>query len=128
MIWKERYEKILKTENEIKEIYDNKCEIENNIIKDIDVITVGHFGNCVSIDMLCDNVCPFPLWNSTHNIGYIIRALIDIFDKEHDSGAKLSVLKGTPIRIVYQERKAVAIGHFMKDRFVLIEDLMQLDN
>lgn len=133
MTWKERYAKILKTENEIKECLNNNCHIENNIIKDIDILITGHFGNCVSIDVVCENICPFPLWNSTDNIGYIIRALIDIFDKEDDDSVNLGALKNTPIRIVYDNEnqyggKAVAIGHYMKDRFVFIEDLMQLDS
>lgn len=126
MIWKERYKEILKTEREIKENLGNTFAIENNIIKKIDVVVVAHFGNSVGIDMICDCISPIPLYNSTANIGYILRALIDLFDANAEDGAYLKTLVGTPLRIVLKNNKAVAIGHFMKDEFFLIEDLMQL--
>ena len=81
--------------------------------------------------MLCENVRPFPLWSSTANVGYILRALIEIFDKEDDSSVSINALKNTPIRIVYDADNkfgghSVAIGHFMKDRFILVDDLMKV--
>ena len=126
MIFTERYKDIIKTEKEIKEIVKG-CEIENNIIKEVRILVTGHFGNTVSVDMLCNGVCPFPLWNSTHNIGYILRALIEIFDKENDGSVNITNLNNTPIRLVFENGcKCIGIGHFMKDRFVLTEDLMKI--
>lgn len=130
MIFKERYEQIIKTEAQIKTELGEYC-IENNIIEKIDVVVTGHFGNTVSVDMLCENICPLGLYNTTENIGYILRALIDIFDKENDNSVSIKALEGTPIRLVFNSNsswgsKAVAIGHFMKDRFVLIDDLMKI--
>lgn len=131
MIFSERYKDMLKTEKQLREQFNNHIYIENNIIKKIDVLVTGHFGNAVSLNMLCENISPMPLWNSTDNIGYIIRALIEIFDKEDDRSVNVKELEGTPIRIVIDSDtkfggKCVAIGHFMKDRFVLIEDLMKV--
>jgi hypothetical protein len=130
MIFKERYSEIIKNEREIREAL-GECCIENNVIKKIDVVVTGHFGNAVSVQMLCDNICPLPLYNSTSNIGFILRALIEIFDKEDDNSVNIKALEGTPIRLLFDDTtswgsKAVAIGHFMKDRFVMLEDLMKI--
>ena len=130
MIFNERYKKIIKTEAEIKKELGESC-IENNVIKKIDVVVTGHFGNSVSINMICENICPLGLYNSTGNIGFILRALIEIFDKEDDNSVSIKALEGTPIRLVFNSDnswggRAVAIGHFMKDRFVMIEDLMKI--
>lgn len=132
MIFTERYKDIIKTENDIATEYNNDYYIENNVIKDIRVLVTGHFGNIVSIDMVCENICPIPLYNNIHNIGYIIRCLIELFDKENDDSVNLNELKDTPIRIVFDDKnpyngKAIAIGHFMSDRFIMIEDLMRLE-
>jgi len=131
MTYKDRYKDILYTQEDLKKRLGQSYCIENNIIKEVNIVVTGHFGNCVSLDMLCYGVCPIPLYNSTGNIGYILRALIDIFDKEQDDSVKIKELNGTPIRIVFDNKnvhggKSVAIGHFMKDRFVFIEDLMKL--
>ena len=130
MIFKERYKGIIKTEADIKNAFGETC-IENNIIKNIDVVVTGHFGNTVSVQMLCENICPLGLYNSTGNIGYILRALIDIFDKSDDNSVNIKALEGTPIRLVFDSvnswgGKAVAIGHFMHDRFVMIDELMKI--
>lgn len=130
MIFTERYKKILKTQNELKNEIGEIC-IENNIIESVDVVITGHFGNCVSVRMLCENICPIPLYNSTSNIGYILRMLIELFDKEDDNSVSINSLNNTPIRLVFEGEnswgcKAVAIGHYMKDRFVLIDDLMKV--
>lgn len=130
MIFKERYKQIIKTEADLKKEL-GECCIENNVIKKIDVVVTGHFGNAVSAEMICENICPLGLYNSTGNIGYILRALIDIFDKENDNSVSIKALEGTPIRLVFNSAnswgsKAVAIGHFMKDRFVMIDDLMKI--
>lgn len=124
-------DKFYRTEKEIREKI-GVCCIENNVIEDIDIEIIAHFGNTVSIDLLCCNIRPLPLYNSTGNIGYIIRALVVLLGKEREDGVNLKSLKNTPIRIVFNGEtkfmgKSVAIGHYMKDQFVLIEDLMKAD-
>lgn len=125
-VYKEVTDKIAKTKLDIESLYNN-CSIENNVIKDIDVEIIAHFGHVVSVNMLCDNIRPLPLYNSTHNVGYIIRVLVWLFDKEQEDGISLKELIGTPLRIVYVNNRAIALGHFMKDRFVLIDDLMKVE-
>lgn len=131
MIFTERYKDIIKTEAQLSEQLNSLMCVENNRIEKLDIVVTGHFGNTVSVDMLCENVRPIPLWNSTSNIGYILRALIEILDKEEDRSVSTRELDNTPIRIVYDNDnkfggRAVAIGHPTKDRFVLIEDLMKV--
>ena len=125
MIFNERYKTIIKTAEELKSALGEIC------IENISIVVTGHFGNTVSVNMLCENICPLGLYNSTSNIGFIIRALIEIFDKEDDNSVNMNVLKNTPIRLVFEGgnawgSKAVAIGHYMKDRFVLIDELMKI--
>ena len=125
-MYQETIDKIVKTKQDIEKLYEH-CSIENNIIKDIDVEITAHFGHIVSVNMMCDRIRPLPLYNSTHNIGYIIRMLVWLFDKEREDGVLLTELIGTPIRIIYgADSRAVALGHFMKDRFILIDDLMRI--
>ena len=126
MTFIERYNDILLTKKQVEEIVSD-CTIENNYIKDVRILVTGHFGNAVSVNLLCEGVSPFPLWNSTRNIGYVIRALIEFFDKENDNSINMSTLNGTPIRLVFENNcKCVALGHYTKDRFVLIEDLLKI--
>lgn len=132
MTFTERYKDIIKTKDYFEKEHNGDYSIENNIVNEFNVLVTGHFGNTVSIQMICDNITPIPLYNSTHNIGYIIRAIIELFDKEDDNSVNINVLKGTPIRLVFDSKnpyygKVIAIGHFMKDRFILIEDLMRVE-
>ena len=131
MIFKERYTDILKMENDLATQFGDNYSIENNVIKKLDILVTGHFGNTVSVAMTCENVNPFPLYNSVGNIGFILRALVELFDKERDESVSISALQGTPIRLVFDSKdlytgRCVGIGHFMKDRFILTDDLMKL--
>ena len=119
------------TRQQVEERLGGNCAIENNIIEDVNVVVTAHFGNTVSVQMSCNNISPFPLYNSTHNVGYIIKTLIELFDKSREDGVDLSALKNTPIRLVTNNHfggRCVAIGHFMKDKFIFIEDLMRVQD
>lgn len=102
------------------------CVIEDNFIKSLDVVITAHFGNCVSVDLVCDCVCPIPLWNSTSNIGYILRTMTELFGKSKEDGVRLQEFVNTPIRIAYNKNKAVAIGNATEDKFIFVEDLMRV--
>lgn len=99
--------------------------IENNIITKLDIDIIAHFGNTVSLVMDCRYCRPLPLYNSTANIGYVIRRLVEFLDIEREDGITLSQIKNIPIRIVYDGNKTIAFGHFMDDKFITIEDLME---
>ena len=107
------------------------CWVEDNHIEEIDAEIVAHFGNCVSFYLLCDAVKPIPLWNSTNNIGYIIRTFIELLDASEEDGVCLQKLKGRKLRIAYEGEhkfagKSIALGHPYKDKWIIIKDLMQI--
>ncbi len=135
---RKEYEKIIKTSGEIvrdeigmpdsSEKLSNLIlsTVKNDIIEKIDIIIEGHFGNCPSLDMLFKNnnrICGYV----NYNIGHILSFLIDFFDRTDDNGVSFKTLEGTPVRLIFDDSKVIAIGHFMKDRFVLITDLMKLE-
>ena len=120
---------IIKTASEIDALEHG---IENNVINSIDINTVGHFGNCVCLEIWCSNVSPMSQYNNTANLGFIIRALIVLLNKENEDGVRLSNLKNIPCRVVFSNKAswggtAIGIGNFMKDQFVLIKDLVKID-
>ena len=122
------------TYEELKERLNNDGAIENNIIDDVRVIVTGHGGNIVSLSMYLKNLGLFAAYNSTKNIGFIIQFLMEFFDLTEDNSVEIDQLKGKPLRVVFGSSedsvgwgdKAVAIGHFMRDEFVLIEDIVNL--
>ena len=81
--------KIFKTEKEIREKL-GECVIEIDTIENIDIKIIAHFGNSVSLYMMCEHCCPIPLYNSTGNIGYIIQRLIVLLDMEREAGIDLT--------------------------------------
>ena len=96
------------------------------------ISVTGHFGNSISFSLICENICPPALYNNKGNIGYIIAFLVDFFDKEDDNTISINKsLKEIPIRLVFDDDsgwggKCIGVGHFIKDRFVLFEDLCKL--
>ena len=107
------------------------CWTEDNYIEEIDVEITAHFGNCVSLYLICDAVRPIPLWSSTSNIGYIIKTFVELLDASMEDGLYLQKLKGRKIRIAYEGKhkfigKSIALGHPYKDKWIIITDLMKV--
>lgn len=101
--------------------------IENNIIEGCSIRVIGHFGNLVSFDVYCKNVCIYSGYNNTENLGIIIKAFIEMFGLESDSGYDLKDFHDIPCRVIFEHgNKAVGFGHFMNDKFVLSEDFAKL--
>lgn len=120
-------DKIIKTEKELKVAGYN---IENNIIKGVDFNCVGRFGNFVTFEIFCKDVIPYCSCNNIANSGYIFKAFVELFELTEGDGVRVSEIKNIPCRVVYDERncRAVGIGDFMKDKFVLTEDLAKICN
>lgn len=122
---------IIKTKKEIDEIgYD----VVNNIIKNIDVNTIAHFNNTTCFEIMCDCVCPMGVYNNTQNLGFILQAFIKLFDLSEEDGIRISEIKNIPCRLIFESKngciwgsKCIGIGHFMKDKFVFIEDFVKLN-
>lgn len=132
MIWEDRYIDIIKSEETIREEQKEKgCEIAvtNNIIDDIKIVAVAHFANAITLTIQCADCSLLGWFEVTDNIGYILRFLVDLFDKNNDDGANINSLKNTPIRLIHSGNKygeVIAIGHFMKNCFVYLDDIAKL--
>ena len=122
---------IIKTEAELKEL---GYGVQNNIIERVDINTISHFGNSACLEIMCSNICAMHGYNSTGNIGYLIRSFIELFDLIEEDGVYFSDIKNIPCRLVYDNpnlswgSKCIGFGHFMKDKFVLTDEFAKIDN
>lgn len=117
----------------LKEIIKTKAEIEkdgnfveNAMIRGADISVIGHFGNCVTFSFWTDNCTPYHDYNNTNNLGWIIKAFVELFDLTEEDGYCLSKIKDIPCRIITEGSggwgsKVIGFGHFMKDQFVYKE-------
>ena len=121
---------IIKTKSQIEEM---GYGIENNIIERVEVNCIGHFGNCVTLEIYCHNVCAMCHYNNTANLGFIIKKFVELMGLTDEDGIKLSNIRNVPCRIVYADphcsygSRCVGIGHFMENKFVLIDDLAKFE-
>ena len=121
---------IIKTKSQIEEM---GYGIENNIIEKVDVNCIGHFGNCVTFEIQCKNVCAMCHYNNTANLGFIIKKFVELMGLTKEDGIKLSDIRNVPCRIVYADphcsygSRCVGIGNFMENKFVLIDDLAKFE-
>lgn len=104
-------------------------QIENNMVDSIEVVVVGHFGNIVTLGMSFTNCCLFSQYNLGGYLGDVLKVIVEVLDLTDDNGVYISKIKNVPVRIVFESgwgSKAIGFGHFMKDRFVLVEDVIGL--
>lgn len=124
-----RLKDIIQTE---KQIIADGNSIENNIITGADIICIGHFGNIVSLNIWINNCCLYSHHYNTDNIGWQIKALVELFDLTEEDGFKLTDFKHIPCRIITEGSggwgsRIIGFGHFMKDKFVYKEDFAKID-
>ena len=124
-MYTKEYDGILKTQSEIE---SKGFIVENNIIDSVDVNTIAHFGNINCLAIWCKNVAILSSHNNSGNLGYLIKALIEILDLEREDGIRLRDIKDIPVRIVLDKKfgRCIGFGCFMKDRFVLTEDFVKI--
>lgn len=123
---------IIKTKSEILEMGHG---IDNNIITNIDVNVIAHFGNCTCFEIACTNVVPMCTYNNIKNLGYMIQAFVELFDLSEEDGIRISEIKNIPCRLIFENAKnddcfwgckCIGFGHFMKDKFVLTKDFVKV--
>lgn len=122
-----KLKEITKTQKQLEEM---GYKIENNIIENVDINTIAHFGNVTCFEIGCTNVYPMSAYNNISNLGYVIRAFIELFDLSEEDGLHLTKIKNLPCRIVLEGSwgsKCVGFGHFMKDKFVLTEEFAKIN-
>ena len=107
--------------------------VENNIIKEIDINIIAHFGNIPCLTIMCENICPYGSYNDIARLGYLLKAFVEFFGVDREDGVMLSKIKNIPCRLVFSGNgeshwgeKAVGIGHYMQDKFILFKDLQEL--
>lgn len=126
-----KYQEVIKT---AKDLAEAGRGFENNIIERFDIDIIAHFGNLTCFEIMCSNCIPYGTYNNTANIGYIIRTAIELFDLSNEEGVRLSKIHDVPCRLVYEGNRtshlgerAIGIGHWMKDKFILFDDLTKVD-
>lgn len=107
--------------------------VENNIIKEIDINIIAHFGNISCLTIICENIVPYGHYNDIARLGYLLKAIVELLGVDREDGVMLSKLKNIPCRLVFESNRknhwgdrAVGIGHYMQDKFVLFEDFNKL--
>ena len=118
---------IIKTQKQIEEM---GYKIENNTIENLNVNTIAHFGNLTCLEIRCSNVYPMSCYNNISNLGYILRAFIELFDLSREDGLRLTEIKNIPCRLIFEGgcgRRCVGFGHFMKDKFVFTEEFAKVN-
>ena len=117
---------IIKTQKQLEEA---GYKIKNNLIEEVSVNTIAHFGNVTCFEVLCEDVWAMRDYNNTKNLGYLIRAFFELFELSEEDGLRLSDIKNVPCRLVFTGPfgRCIGFGHFMKDRFVLTEDFAKID-
>ena len=122
---------IVKTKREIDDIgYD----IVNNIIANVNINTIAHFGNSTCFEIACNDVYPMSCYNNLQNLGYILRAFIEFFELSEEDGLRITQIKNIPCRLIFESKngcawgsKCIGFGHFMKDKFVFTEDFARIN-
>lgn len=116
---------IIKTQKQIEEM---GYKIKNNYIDHVDISTIA-LGNLTCFEIICMDVCPVSAYNNIRNLGYIIRAFIELFDLSQEYGLRLTEIKNIPCRLFYDRwgSKCIGFGHFMKDKFVLVDEFVEIN-
>lgn len=124
-----KFKDILYTKKELESI---GYSIENNIIEGADVSVIGHFGNAVSLNIYCSNCCIYHDRNDTQHLGHLMKWIVELLDLTDEDGYHFfSKMKNIPIRIVCDGEgwgsKVVGFGNFIKDKFIIVDDLTAID-
>lgn len=61
-------------------------------------------------------------------MGDVLKCIFECLELSEDNGKRLSDVKNVPVRIIYTSSfgKVVGFGHFMKDKFLLAEDVVNM--
>ena len=122
------YKDMLFTEQMIR---DSGYKVENNIIEKVDVNIIAHFNNEVFFEIYCKNIVPYSNRANTKGLGAIIKTIVKLFGIEKEDGIRISQIKDIPCRLVFENNnfgcKAIGIGYFMNDRFILFDDLSTIN-
>ena len=109
------------------EFSGQELEISNNMITTISVEMLGHFGNLPSLKLIGYDRVIMRNYNNLDNLGYILRELMNFFTFDTESGLDIAKIKDVPCRIITDKKNnIVAIGHFICDRFIKMDELIAI--
>lgn len=120
------YEDIVKTKREIE------CRgyfVENNMVTSVDLNVIAHFGNITCLEMFFTNCALFSGYNLGALLPDVLKAIIEVLEIDDEDGLRISKIKNVPCRIVTTGNgygKVIGFGNFMKDKFVLADDLIEI--
>lgn len=120
------YKDIMKTQTQLE---SEGYYIENNMVTSIDLNVIAHFGNITCIEMFFTNCALFSDCNIGGLLPDVLKAIVEVLEIGNEDGLRISKIKNIPCRIVTTSKgfgKVVGFGHFMKQRFVLADDLIEM--
>lgn len=114
------------TEDRLKELNHN---IENGRIDhcDVNISECGTYTELVlGINTSCTYVNPLGGTNITKTLGPVILALAELLEATPGERGCLSDFDQLPCRVIRQRgtERVIGIGHFLYDRFVFFEDMI----
>jgi len=105
---------------------DTEIKVENDNIEALELVSNQHY-NIVYLEIYLTNSITLGGYNNTINVGFMYRFLQKIFLPENEF-TKISDVKNIPCRTIRtKDSKCIAIGHFMNDSFIILEDLINLN-
>ena len=102
---------------------------KNNMVTSIDLNVIAHFGNIICLEMFFTNCALFSDCNIGGLLPDVLKAIVEVLEIENEDGLRISEIKNIPCRIVTTSEgfgKVVGFGHFMKQKFVLADDLIEM--
>ena len=120
------YKDIVKTQMQLE---SQGYYIENNKVTNIDLNVIAHFGNITCLKMFFTNCVLFSDCNIGGLLPDVLKAIVEVLEIENEDGLLISEIKNIPCRIVTTSKgfcKVVGFGHFMKQKFVLADDLIEM--
>lgn len=121
-----KYEDAIKTSFDILNLAKN-VNIENNIIKQIDIQYNARFYNVCNLIIIFFNCTGGSDYAAIKNCGYMVKALIKLLGYEHEECLYLSSVHDKPCRIIVKDGMCIGVGHFMLNKFILFDDLVKID-
>lgn len=115
------FNSILKKEKELKDY-----TLKNDIIKSFDITIYGHYGNTMNPLMYLSSGCINFNTISSKDIQSFFANTLNLLDLTKEDRQTLSEITDVPIRLVLSntiEKTIIGFGHFMKDKFILFEDI-----
>ena len=121
-----KYKDIIKYKTEIE---SNGYTVENAMLEYMDIDIIGHFGNTTTFSMVTNCCCIFSnYYNMGAILSEVIKCVIEVLNLSEEDGLRLSKVKNVRIQIVSKRwgSKVEGFGCFIGDRFVLVEDEINL--